>query len=231
MLFFAGSRKKIPRRRRGLSLLMSAALLALTGAGNLSAQRWEFGATSGLNRTSRNALGSVQLNDPAGEDSRLIGNRGSGVRFTMNTPGYYGHEVSYLFSNPLFRATVPGTPAREQIEDRVQAHQGAYNFLIYFMPSHRRWRPFITGGAQAHRYGAPDVPGWIGGSSFKYGANWGGGLKLRPVRNLLLRMDGRQYITGSPYDLSFSQAGVMAGFPSAGLFRHLELSVGVSLAF
>jgi hypothetical protein len=207
----------------------SAAILL---AGAAFAQTWEVGALGAYHRISDAPLGALESSDRDGENTTLQGKQGFGVRITLNTPGYYGHELGFVRG----RATLSANPrdanrVRVSRHDDVNVDQLFYNFLMYFMPAGERWRPFIAVGAQTHRYGAPDFPEWSGGGHRNYGANYGGGIKLFPTKNTLFRLDVREYLTGKPYNLFFDQDVATGGFRGGGRLRQLELSAGFSIAF
>lgn len=213
--------------------IVTAALAACLApaSGPLRAQKWEVGGTAVLGRFSPADLGSVVSDDREGEQTRVLGRRGLGLRLTRNTPGYYGHELGYIRSDALVRSNVLVDGVRTPQEDEVRVHQIFYNFLIYFMPAGERWRPFITGGLQTHQYGTPDIRGWPSGGTRKYGVNYGGGLKLLLFKNALIRLDIRDYITGKPYNLYFAPGDFADPFRGGGRLRQYEFSAGFSIAF
>jgi hypothetical protein len=217
--------------RRFAATAALAACLA-PAIGRLNAQTWEVGGTGVVGGFSEADLGSVASNDREGEQTRVVGRRGFGLRLTRNTPGYYGHELGYIRSDAIVRSNVLVDGVRTQREDGVRVQQIFYNFLIYFMPAGERWRPFITGGLQTHQYGTPDITGWPGGGTRKYGVNYGGGLKLLLSRNALIRFDIRDYITGKPYNLFFAPGDIASNpFRGGGRLRQYEFSAGFSFAF
>jgi len=204
-----------------------AALLFFTVLSGAYGQRFEIGVLGAKTRINDAPLGSLD-DDPLDDDTSLEGEYGYGARFTFNTRGYYGHEIGYINSRAVFRTRLEAEDGATRIthEDRIRIQQAFYNFMIYFMPAGERWRPFITGGLQIHQYGDPNIPDIEVGKSRNYGANYGGGIKLRLFRNALARFDVRDYIGGKPYDLTFEDPT-----RSGGVVRHLELSFGLSLTF
>jgi len=96
------------------------------------------------------------------------------------------------------------------------------------MPRGERWRPFVTGGAQAYRWGAPHFSAWPGGGSKNYGLNFGGGLKIKLLPHTLARLDFRDYIGGRPY---VGQLSLAAGSLGGGHTRLLEASAGFGVTF
>jgi len=192
------------------------------------AQTYEFSVFGSRIGANGKPLGSLSGNRPRDDDSRLRAGYGYGARVTWNTPGYYGHELTYIHSRPTFETKLVSEDGRTvtPAEAKIQMQQAAYNFMMYMMPLGERFRPFITVGLEAHQYGAPRIEGFPGGNSRHYGGNFGGGLKIKLSRNALIRFDVRDYIAGKPYDLNFVDPGRSEGF-----IRHLETSFGFAIAF
>ena len=210
-------------------------LLACAGAGAVNAQRFEISPSFAYQRMSRAPLGSLSSDRPNDDDVEFRDGTGVGARFTWNTPGYYGHEVSFFRNRPKLSWRFPGQIAGAREEAKVNVDQAAYNFLIYFMPAGEKWRPYMTGGLQAHKYGIPNAPEWANHSGTRnYGGNYGGGIKLMPFNHFIIRFDVRQYIGGKPYDLQFASGTTATGVPqnrSGGLIKHLEGTVGIAIGF
>lgn len=212
---------------------LMVAMCALAPA--LFGQNRELGFQVGYPRYSKALLGSPIASQPKDDDTRIRGQRAYGVRFTFNTPGYYGHEFGYMLQSAQLQTNVlDANSVRVGREDRIAIHQAFYNFLMYFMPSGEKWRPFITGGLQAQQFGAPSIAEWDAGRSRKYGVNYGGGIKLLPHKNVIFRLDVRDYVNGKPYRLHFEQpkgTGLGLRDRSGGFLRQLELSAGFSIGF
>ena len=207
--------------------LLSAALFLPIAWGAAQAQKFEASVFGGYPLISGAALGSISEEKPQDGDTKLKGNYAYGARLTWNTKGYYGNEVGYTFNRATLRTTLRDASGVVTLkQDRIVIHQACYNFLIYFMPAGERWRPFITGGMQIQRYGAPRFPEWTQGGTRNYGANYGGGLKLKLFKHALVRFDFRDYIGGKPYDLMFQDE-----MKSGGLFRQWEGSIGLTITF
>jgi opacity protein-like surface antigen len=211
--------------------LACGVFLAVLMQGAALAQRWEVGVFGAYPRWGHPALGSLS-DAPADNDTRLKGEYTVGARITLNSRGYYGHEVGYSIQRTTFRSNfsttlADGTAFSTVLEDKIKVQQAFYNFLVYFMPAGERWRPFVTGGVQAYRFGAPHFSQWPGGGSKNYGLNWGGGLKVKLFRHALMRLDARDYLGGLPYtQLSFAQNTLPVGH-----IHLLEGSVGFSITF
>jgi len=212
--------------------LTSAARLILTLAillacARVYAQTYEVSIQAVVPRF-RGELGSLVTGDERDNDTRLIGRNGFGARLTVNTRGYYGHEFSYFDMRAIFSTQVipQGATVRVLKEDKVKVRLGAYNFLLYMMPRGERWRPYLTGGLQAHEYGAPNITEFTTGRSRNYGANYGAGIKVRLFPNVLLRADFRHYFGGRPYDLTFEDQTRFGG-----IYKSLEGSAGIVIGF
>jgi hypothetical protein len=197
-------------------------------AGIAAAQTYEVSVSAALTKISNTGLGSIDQTDGQDDDSRLKGGEGAGIRLTVNTKGYYGHEAGFVYSRAVFRTktTPEGATVRGTFEDKVAVKQYFYNFLMYMMPRGERWRPYITVGGQMVEYGEPSVPNWPGGGDRTYGFNYGGGIKLKIVKGLLFRIDARDYIHGKPYDLTYEDIT-----RSGGIFRQQEYSAGFAIGF
>jgi hypothetical protein len=198
---------------------------------------FEFSVIGGYPKWGKTLIGSINADDPKDDDSKLKGEYAYGARFTINTRGYYGHEFEYMYQRAKFqtqyRGTVDDVAVTKQLEDKVSIQQASYNFLIYFMPNGEFWRPYVTGGLQAYKYGAPRFAEWPGGGSRNYGVNWGGGIKLKFGR-ALVRFDVRDYIGGKPYHLNFEQPSttdLQAKDNSSGSIHLREATVGIGFTF
>lgn len=212
--------------------LLSVSLFCVAVSAAASAQTFEFSVLGGYPRISGRPLGSVSPEDQQDNDTKLKGKYSYGGVFTFNTRGYYGHEIGYLFNRAEMTSIVRSTPegaTEQQVVTRkkqIPVHMGFYNFLIYFMPNGERWRPYITGGLQLYQYGNPHFPDWEEGGSRNYGANWGGGLKLKLASHALMRFDVRDYIGGKPWKLSFVDPA-----DEGGRIHQIEATVGFGITF
>ncbi len=206
-------------------LQIATIFLAALGAGRC--QTYEVSASGGVMRMGRTPLGSLNTQDPVDDDTTFRNGYTYGLRFTYNTRGYYGHEFGYSYTRVTVHTRVYDTEGNATpAEGRAIIHQAAYNFLIYFMPRGERWRPFITGGLEAHRYGNPRIPGWTGLPGMNYGANYGGGVKIKLMEHASIRLDLRDEFTGKPYRLSYSEGA--NPFPT---MRQMEASFGIAIGF
>ncbi|HEX8984375.1 MAG TPA: hypothetical protein VF767_03050 [Bryobacteraceae bacterium] len=211
--------------KRLLTVILFAALVG----GLAQAQTYEFGIFGGYARFSRPALGSLSPESATDTDTRLKANYVEGAWIGLNTRGYLGNELSYARTNSTLRTTertlVNGVTVTTIPEDRIRVDRAAYNFLLFFMPNGSRWRPYVTGGAQAQQYQGPHFA-WPRGSRRHYGVNWGGGIKLIPMAHTLFRLDLREYIGGKPYGLSYVDST-----KSGGTLKQYEATAGFAITF
>ncbi len=193
------------------------------------AQTFEIAPLAGYYLPPNKDLGSINDSGNKDDDTKMRGGYGYGLRFTLNTPGYYGYEAGFVRSQATLNVRLrdADTGAVTATRNRIHNQLVFLNFLMYMMPSGERWRPYITVGGHMIRYGAPRLEQWTHGSARTYGGNFGGGIKLKVVNHVLLRFDVRDYIGGSPYDLKFEDTAKFSG----GMFRQLEGSLGIAIAF
>jgi hypothetical protein len=218
----------------GLSLV-PCALLALVVSLPAFAQRYEVGPYFSLDHPTRVPLGTVRATGGSSNDTQFRNGKGVGLRFTLNTKGYYGHEITYARSQVNLQSNVDeilidddnnislGNPVVRH--EKIKQSRLGYNFLMYMMPAGEKWRPYITVGVATINHSSPLFLEWTGGASRNYGANWGGGIKLFPHKNFLVRFDARHYWMGRPYTLNYPTSAV------PGNVNQLEFSGGVSFAF
>lgn len=204
------------------------ALLALLAClSQALAQRYEISAIRSVARMSRSPLGSNNADEPVDNETTFRNGYGLGLRLTLNTRGYYGHELTGFYNRVGLHTIVydaDGKPTT--VDTKVRIGQAAYNFLSYMMPRGSRIRPFLTVGLHAAQHENPKINGWSGFGTRNYGFNYGGGIKFVLSRNFLLRADVRDYLTGKPYELRFEDI-TKAG----GAIRQQEFSFGLSFGF
>jgi len=210
---------------------VTGALFALLTAGAAGAQTFEVSAGAAYTRFGGQLLGSIADQNKKDDDTKLKGKYGYGARFTVNTPGYYGHELGYFLTYADLTTNIrPDTKAPDFVivrRDRIRVQQAAYNFLLYMMPKGERWRPFITGGVQLNQYSEPRIEEWTTGSARTYGANYGAGIKIRLFPHALFRADFRHVLGGKPYDLPYQNETQFSG----GILQQLQGSIGLSIGF
>jgi hypothetical protein len=200
----------------------------------MTAQTWEVGPVAGYLRLSTKDIGSANTSDPKAGDTNLHAKQPAyGAYVARNTKGYYGFEATYLRSQATMNAKLIPTSATERVAESgtLWLNQLGVNGICYFMPKGERWRPFVTAGFQVALFGAPHLTDWpFSGSSRSIGFNFGGGLKIRLFKNALFRIDARDIMTSSPYDLQLP-SDATGGFPSVGLFRQLQGTAGIGITF
>ena len=208
--------------------LLCAVPLLFAFLGSAGAQTFEVSIVRGLARMSKSPLGSNNLSSPVDNETQFRNGSSTGIRLTLNMRGYYGHELGFLHTRAGIRTSIlqaDGT-TMTPVESHVNIEQAFYNFLIYMMPKGERWRPYITGGMQAFKHGNPRIDGWTGFASRNYGFNYGAGIKLRVYKHFLVRLDARDYFTGRPYTLTFSDLNLQGK-----LIRQQEASFGLDFGF
>jgi len=204
-----------------------AVLLLFACLWQASAQKYEVSALRSIVRMSRSELGSNSVDSPVDSETAFRNGYSYGLRLTLNTRGYYGHELTGLYTKVGVHTVVYDEDGNGSGADtKVRVGQAGYNFLSYMMPRDSRWRPFLTVGAHAAQFENPKIQGWTGIGTRNYGFNYGGGIKLRLARHFLLRADVRDYLTGKPYELRFKDVR-----KAGGSVRHQEFSFGGSFVF
>ncbi|MFN7924236.1 MAG: outer membrane beta-barrel protein [Bryobacteraceae bacterium] len=182
----------------------------IAGIVSLRAQVFEIGMHGGVSRLSSRDIGTLTVD---GTDRVTLSDGFRfGFRLTLNNWAYFGHEMGYGYNRTQFEY---GSP-KQQIGTAI--HQGIYNFLVYATPEGKRVRPFATGGGQFSNFIFPGGSVQYGGGSNKFGFNVGGGVKVRVSEKFLIRLDGRQYWSGKPFDLP----------NQSGMIKLLEISAGFS---
>jgi opacity protein-like surface antigen len=191
------------------------ALLAAMSAAALSAQVGEVSLSAGASRMSNNSLGTlVDSTTGATADALVSSNFRLGLRLTVNSYRFFGHEFGYAYNhgNLDFGGTQYGMPI----------HQGMYNFLVYATPEGSKIRPYGTGGVHFSSFYPPGASVFQGNGVTKFGYNYGAGVKVRVSETWITRFDFRDYVTGKP---DF-------GLPNRnGMLHQYEISAGFGLAF
>jgi opacity protein-like surface antigen len=208
--------------------LLCLAILSLAALAPAWGQTFEVSPYYGWTRMSKTPLGSSSPAKPQSNDTTFRNGRSYGARLTLNTKGYYGHELSYTQTFATLQTKMQATTddPKLTLKDKVILRQLSYNFLIYFMPRGERWRPFITGGAEGVYSPNPKIAGWTGRVTRNYGFNYGGGLKVKLFNHALLRLDVRDSRNGKPYELDFPEL-----LNAGGWVRQIEGSVGIAIGF
>jgi opacity protein-like surface antigen len=178
-----------------------------------SAQVAEFSLSGGVSRFG----GASLINDPTAGNITLGDGFRLGIRLTLNTYRFFGHEIGYGYAHSSI--SVPG-----QGSVGMPVHAFFYDFLVYGTPEGSKIRPFACGGIGFNSFFPPGTSVYYGNQQTKFGINYGGGLKFRIKGPWGARVDIRQYNTGKPDILQTSVA------PS-GRLKQTEITAGVSYNF
>ena len=194
----------------------------------LGAQTFEFAPLAQWTRISKTPLGYASAVEGFDDDTTFRNGYSYGARITLNTPGYWGHELTYLRTEAKIRTIIRDTESdpRQTKIGKVRNQQLSYNFLAYWMPKGERIRPFLTVGLEARRSGRPQIEGWPTGPTNNYGFNYGWGMKVRLFSHALVRVDLRDTFTGKPYGLRWVDIR-----NSSGTVREQQASVGLAITF
>ncbi len=186
----------------------TVALLAAMSAATAFAQVGEVSLSAGASRMNSNNISSI-----AGQDALVDSDFRLGLRLTLNSFRYFGHEFGYAYNHGSlqFAGASYGMPI----------HQGMYNFLAYATPEGSKIRPYAAGGAHFSTFYPPGASVWQGNGVTKFGYNYGAGVKFRVTETWMTRFDFRDYVTGKP---DF-------GLGPSGKLHMLEVSAGFGLAF
>lgn len=211
MLFWAlGSRKDM----RFSAWAVLGCLVSCCFPTPSSAQKAELTGFIGYARTDERDLGLV-----GDEEAPLRMENGGryGVRASVNTGIFYGHEVTYAYQRG-------GLSIGREDAGRAGLHNYAYNFVAHVSPRAVSVRPFLTVGAGGVTF-RPRRDGVFedASSATKFGFNWGGGVKIRLSARTGFRFDIRDTISERPNFLDLP--GV------SGIWRNVEYSFGYSLLF
>lgn len=212
-----------------------AIILALTAfSGAAWGQAGEVWFNFGESLFQNSGLGTDLAFSGTSNDIKLDDSYRFGFRFGFNVGDHYGAEVGYAFNhtfldfNPAAAAaigvgtsvTTIGAPS-SSASLAMHMHQGTFNGLYYpFTKDKSRVRPFVTAGVQFDNFVPPGGSSYSG--STKFGANFGGGVKIHLKGIWAMRLDAREYVTPKP---SF-------GFAlNSGALWQTELSAGVGIGF
>jgi hypothetical protein len=173
---------------------------------------------------SQSGLGTDLAFSGSSNDIHLTDGYRFSFRFGFNSGDHLGYEVQYAFNhmnlsfNPA-AATAAQLPVGTELG--MHMHQGGANVLYYmFTTDKAKIRPFVTGGVQFDNFVPPGGQSYSG--STKFGANFGGGVKVHVKGMWAIRFDAREYVTPKP---SF-------GFLlNSGSLWQTELSAGVGIGF
>lgn len=185
------------------------------------AQYGEFNVHGGVNRISPNKIGTITGETSGNPFDALLDNGWLfGLRTTLNQGTFFGHEFGYNYNRTSIRYRPQISGAGNETTQGMGVHRSFYNFLLYATPQGTKIRPFVAAGGHFANFVQPGGSVQYGQGDNKFGYNYGAGVKFRVTERWMIRVDGRQYVQGRPFD-DFFQV-------DSGRFRNTEISLGVS---
>lgn len=160
-----------------------------------------------------------------------------GSEFRLNK--LFGVEGSYAMVRNNLALTDYSSGANE-LAYGIRNQRVSGDLVAHAPKSFWRVKPYLVAGLEYDRF----TPLATGTSSFngysnapltpanKLGFNYGGGLEMKLMRHVGLRLDIRDHLTGSPtYGLATSASTGSPSFPISGAAHSLEYSAGVVFHF
>lgn len=180
--------------------MMAKCLVSILFAGAAWAQRYELGATVGYGFYRDGTIYSASGTAEAGIQNRFT----AGILLADEFSNYVSAEFDYLYhdGHPFLQA--PG------VKSDIQGNSDALTcgLLFHFKPRENRWRPFLAGGVGAKEYviagpepfpqAIPQIASLTTNDVWKVVFSAGGGVKVRLIQHLVLRVEFRDYITTFP---------------------------------
>jgi hypothetical protein len=210
---------------RCVPLLAACSLLASAAFG----QQYEVGATVGYGFYRDGTIYASSETAKAGIRNRFA----AGIILADEFSKYVSAEFNYLYQDghPFLRA--PGVVA--DIQGQSVALTGG--LLFHLKTREHRWRPFLAGGSGAKEYiiagpapfpqPIPQIASLTTNDVWKVVFSAGGGVKVRLIPHMLLRVEFRDYLTTFP-----RQEIVPAPHNTArGIFEQFTPLLGVSYTF
>jgi hypothetical protein len=191
------------------------AVFVLAFSGMAWGQAGELWFSFGESIISNSGLGTNQAFGGGPNDFKLDNGYRFGFRFGFNQGDHFGHEIQYAFNHA--QLDIGGT------QTGMHFHQGGYNFLYYLTSDKSKIRPFGTVGLHYDDF-VPPGGAINNGSQNKFGANFGGGIKVHVKGMWAVRLDLREYVSGKP-----DFGGALAG--ASGALWQTEISAGVGIGF
>jgi hypothetical protein len=194
--------------------LWSVVILAGVCSAAAWAQSGEFSMSFGDTIMKDNILGIVP--NLQGTEYKADGGFTLGLRFTLNTKKYLGHEFGFAYSR-----TQLGVVGVAGSDSSMPTYQGLYDVLLYATPEgSAKIRPYLAGGGQFTTFVPPGASVYSG--TTKFGGNFGAGVKVKITSMFLLRFDVRDYVTGKPFSTLIDQSGAL---------HQIEATAGLGLYF
>jgi hypothetical protein len=198
-------------------------LLFVICSGVVRAQSGEIWVDAGASIFANKAIGAT---DPAGDPSDVQLDNGFrvGLRLALNSSRHFGHEFQYAYNHSTLHDST-GNILPNDTSAGMGINQLGYNLLYYFNPTNEnaKARPFVTLGVHFSDFVLP-YAATLHSDSFKFGVNYGGGMKFKISPLFGWRFDVRMYDTGKPNwsDLLKKQSGIL---------NQVEASVGFGFYF
>jgi len=168
------------------------------------AQYGEIWFSAGQNFLTNKGLGTTATIGGSQNDVTLNNGFRFGFRIAFNGDSIFGHEIQYAYNRTHLQIGT-GTAATSQ---GMAVHMGGYNYLVYANHEGNRVRPFATGGVGFNNFAPPGSSATRGGTSNKFGINYGGGVKIRVGGPYAVRFDLRQYSSPKPFNLPLASGWV-----------------------
>ncbi len=198
------------------------ALLAAASAATAFGQVGEVSLSGGTSRMNQNSLGSSSDGLGGTMDAEVNTNFRLGLRLTLNSFRFFGHEFGYAYNRGSLKLTTTQLGQTSTVVYGMPIHQGMYNFLAYATSEGSKIRPFATGGVHFSTFYPPGASVFQGNGITKFGYNYGAGLKVRVTETWMTRFDFRDYVTGKP-DFGFANL--------SGRLHQYEITAGFGMAF
>jgi hypothetical protein len=166
----------------------------------------------------RSNLGDVNLGQ-AGLIPRnftLKDGSGANVNFSVNGRSWFGHELTYGYERDALKLG-------DSDQGNVQVHKFYYDFVAHLLKRGNTVRPFVLAGLGFSSYVPPSEAAIQARTLTKFGANFGGGIKIRLHDRVGVRFDVRDLVTQKPN--FFEQTNV------DGKLHNVEFAAGLSLLF
>jgi hypothetical protein len=189
------------------------AIFALAFSGVAFGQAGDFWFNYGRSFLSNAELGNSAPFGPPAVASLDDGYR-FGFRFNFNLGDHFGGEFGYAYNHT--NLVVSGTSTG------MHFHQPEFSGLYYLTSDKSRVRPFGVAGIVIDTFVRPG--GAVNyGSQTKFGASFGGGVKVHVKGIWGVRFDVREYVSGKPDFNIFTGA--------SGPLWQTEVSGGVGIGF
>lgn len=184
-------------KKRESMLRYLAVILFVTAA---CAQPWELGADIGYGIYRDGTIFSDSGTAQAGILNRFAAGIVLGDEFSK----YVSAEIQYLYHDGHPYLDFAG------VRTDIQGNSDAltYNLLFHFKTREHRWRPFLEGGAGGKEYVVagpapypqpiPQIASLTTNDVWKAVFSAGGGIKLRVLKQMEMRVEFRDYLTTFP---------------------------------